>query len=95
MKLKLAKCTYEDKNENLLSTEKIMPCLVAVKNMMGMQSKKIAISLNGTIDLDLSKKCLERLVLKNIKAALPTTLDTHQYAYIINRSTDDATSTVL
>ncbi len=40
-------------------------------------------------------KCLERLVLQHIKAALPPTLDPHQYAYRANRSTDDAISTAL
>lgn len=35
-------------------------------------------------------KCLERLVLHHIKAALPLTLDPHQYPYRANRSTDDA-----
>lgn len=37
--------------------------------------------------------CLERLFLKHIKATLPPTLHSHQYAYRTNRSTDDAIST--
>lgn len=40
-------------------------------------------------------KCLERLVLKHIKATLPPTLDPHQYAYRENRSTDDAINIAL
>lgn len=40
-------------------------------------------------------KCFERLVLEKIKAALPVTLDSHQYAYRTNRSTDDAISIAL
>ncbi len=40
-------------------------------------------------------KCLERLVLHHIKAALPLTLDPHQYAYRANRSTDDVISIAL
>lgn len=40
-------------------------------------------------------KRLERLVLHYIKAALPLTLDPHQYAFRANRSTDDAISTAL
>ena len=40
--------------------------------------------------------CLERLVvLKHTNAALPPTLDPHQYAYRANRSTDDAIATAL
>ena len=38
-------------------------------------------------------KCLESLVLRHIKAALPPTLDPHQYR--ANRSMDNSTSTVL
>ena len=40
-------------------------------------------------------KCLERLDLQQIEAALPPTLDPHQYACRANRSTEDATSTAL
>ncbi|KAK7929457.1 hypothetical protein WMY93_005852 [Mugilogobius chulae] len=40
-------------------------------------------------------KCLERLVIKHIKAALPLSLDPHQFAYRENRSTEDAIATVL
>lgn len=36
----------------------------------------------------IAMKCLERLVLKNIKAALPNTADPHQFAHRPNRSTD-------
>ena len=36
-------------------------------------------------------KCLDRLVLQHIKAALPPTLDPHQYAYRANRSTGNTT----
>lgn len=41
------------------------------------------------------KKCLERLVLKHLKAALPTTHNPHYYAYWTNRSTEDAFSMAL
>lgn len=37
----------------------------------------------------------KRLELKYIKAALPTTLDPHQYAYRTHRSTDEAIPTAL
>lgn len=39
--------------------------------------------------------CLARLILKHVKAALPPTLDPHQYAYRENRSTDDVITTSL
>lgn len=35
-------------------------------------------------------KCFERLVLQHIKAALPPTLDPHQFVYRANMPTDDA-----
>ena len=40
-------------------------------------------------------KCLERLVIKHIKGAIPPTLDPHQFAYTQNRSTEDAIAIVL
>ncbi|TWW56974.1 RNA-directed DNA polymerase from mobile element jockey [Takifugu flavidus] len=40
-------------------------------------------------------KCLEQLVLAQLKSCLPPTLDPHQYAYRKNRSTEDAVSTAL
>ncbi|KAK3521701.1 hypothetical protein QTP70_015807 [Hemibagrus guttatus] len=40
-------------------------------------------------------KCFERLVLPHIKASIPTNLDSHQFAYCGNRSTEDAISTAL
>ena len=40
-------------------------------------------------------KCFEKLVLRHIKACLPPTLDTHQFAYRTNRSTDDAIAIAL
>ncbi|KAF0031978.1 hypothetical protein F2P81_016533 [Scophthalmus maximus] len=40
-------------------------------------------------------KCFERLVLAHLKNCLPPTLDSYQFAYRSNRSTEDAVSTVL
>ncbi len=40
-------------------------------------------------------KCFERLVMHHIKSNLPNTLDTLQFAYRPNRSTDDAISSTL
>ena len=40
-------------------------------------------------------KCFERIVLKYIKDAIPAGLDTHQFAYRENRSTEDAVSLAL
>ncbi|KAK1796497.1 hypothetical protein P4O66_009530, partial [Electrophorus voltai] len=40
-------------------------------------------------------KCFERLVMRHIKTQLPPSLDTLQFAYRSNRSTDDAISTTL
>ncbi len=40
-------------------------------------------------------KCLERLVMRHIKSALPPNLDQHQYAYRANRSTEDAITSAL
>lgn len=40
-------------------------------------------------------KCLERLVIKHIKEAVPPTLDPYQFAYKENRSTEDAIAIVL
>uniref|UniRef100_A0A3B1J4C9 Reverse transcriptase domain-containing protein n=1 Tax=Astyanax mexicanus TaxID=7994 RepID=A0A3B1J4C9_ASTMX len=40
-------------------------------------------------------KCFERLVMRNIKTQLPSSLDPLQFAYRPNRSTDDAITTTL
>ncbi|XDV19455.1 hypothetical protein PO909_024925 [Leuciscus waleckii] len=40
-------------------------------------------------------KCFERLVLAHLKDSLPSTLDSHQFAYRSNRSTEDAVSMAL
>jgi hypothetical protein len=40
-------------------------------------------------------KCFERLVMAHINSILPDTLDPLQFAYLPNRSTDDAISIVL
>ncbi len=40
-------------------------------------------------------KCFEKLVRSHITAALPRTLDPHQFAYRANRSTEDAVATAL
>ncbi|KAI5617008.1 gastrula zinc finger protein XlCGF28.1-like, partial [Silurus asotus] len=40
-------------------------------------------------------KCFERLVLAHLKDSLPTTFDSHQFAYRSNRSTEDAVSMAL
>ena len=40
-------------------------------------------------------KCLERLVIKHIKAAISPSLDPYQFAYRENRSTEDAIAIVL
>ncbi|KAI4903026.1 hypothetical protein NFI96_033385, partial [Prochilodus magdalenae] len=38
-------------------------------------------------------KCFERLVMRHIKDQFPSSLDPQQFAYNLNRSTDDAIST--
>ena len=40
-------------------------------------------------------KCFERLVTAHINTIIPETLDTLQFAYLPNRSTDDAISIAL
>ncbi len=40
-------------------------------------------------------KCLERLIIKHIKEARPSTLDPYQFSYRENRSTEDAIAIVL
>ncbi|KAL0199254.1 hypothetical protein M9458_007794, partial [Cirrhinus mrigala] len=40
-------------------------------------------------------KCFEKLVRRHITAALPRSLDSHQFAYRENRSTEDAVATAL
>ncbi len=40
-------------------------------------------------------KCLERLIIKHIKEARPSTLDPYQFLYRENRSTEDAIAIVL
>uniref|UniRef100_A0A8C7Y1L4 Reverse transcriptase domain-containing protein n=1 Tax=Oryzias sinensis TaxID=183150 RepID=A0A8C7Y1L4_9TELE len=40
-------------------------------------------------------KCFERLMLQHIRDHLPTDLDTHQFAYCKNRSTEDAVAVAL
>ncbi|KAK0131026.1 RNA-directed DNA polymerase from mobile element jockey [Merluccius polli] len=43
----------------------------------------------------IAAKCLERLVITHIKAAIPPSLDQYQFAYRKNRSTEDAIAIVL
>lgn len=38
-------------------------------------------------------KCFEKLVRRHITAALPLSLNPHQFAYRVNRSTEDAVAT--
>lgn len=52
--LKLARLNYKDKVEHMLSTGNTRPAWEGVKSMMGMNSKKSHISLNGKPDVDLS-----------------------------------------
>lgn len=40
-------------------------------------------------------KCFEKLVLKHIQNNFPASLNTHQFAFRTNRSTEDAISTAL
>ena len=40
-------------------------------------------------------KCFERLVIAHINTIIPETLDPHQFAYRLKRSTDDAISIAL
>ena len=54
--LKLAKLNYKDKVEKMLSTSNSHPAWEGVKAMMGMQSKKCPISLNGMSDLAISNE---------------------------------------
>ncbi len=60
--------------------------------------KPAADSLNDYRPIALTSvvaKCLERLVLRHIKANLPPTFDPYQFAYKANRSTEDAIATAL
>jgi hypothetical protein len=54
--LKLAKFTYKDKVENLLTAGNARPAWEGVKNMMGMPTKKSIVSLNGINDSRLSNE---------------------------------------
>jgi hypothetical protein len=40
-------------------------------------------------------KCFERLVMAHINTIIPDTLDPHQFAFLPNRSTDDAISNAI
>lgn len=70
----------------------VPPCLKsAIIGPVPMQATTASINNYRPIPLTpILTKCFERLILKNIKTSLSPTLDPHQFAYMENRSTEDA-----
>ena len=79
------------------STCTVPKCLKSA-TIVPVPKKTVMSSLNDYRPVALTStvmKCFERLLLKNIKASLPPSLDRHQFAYRANRSTADAINTAL
>ncbi|KAK7877731.1 hypothetical protein WMY93_030545 [Mugilogobius chulae] len=80
-----------------LSTSWVPACFKAA-NIVPIPKQSNVTCLNDYRPVALTSipaKCLERLVIKHIKAAIPPSLDTYQFAYKENRSTEDAVAIVL
>ncbi len=81
----------------LLSTSWVLACFKAA-TIVPIPKQSNVTCLNDYRPVALTPipaKCLERLVIRHIKGAIPPTLDPHQFAYRQNRSTEDAIAIVL
>lgn len=83
---------------NLSLAHAIVPPCLKSATIIPVPKKSAVDSLNDYRPVALTPtitKCLERLVLRHIKASLPPTFDPYQFAYRANRSTEDAISIAL
>ncbi|KAL0150985.1 hypothetical protein M9458_053712 [Cirrhinus mrigala] len=80
-----------------LTQASIPPCLKS-STIIPIPKKSAMDSLNDYRPIALTPiimKCFERLVLHHPKTCLPSTFNAHQFAYRINRSTEDAIAIAL
>nr|XP_023667962.1 uncharacterized protein LOC111844071 [Paramormyrops kingsleyae] len=78
--------------------EAIIPTCLKTTTIIPVPKRQAVTCLNDYHPVALTPiavKCFERLVLAHIKASIPTDLDSHQFAYHGNRSTEDAISVAL
>lgn len=83
---------------NLSLSQAIVPPCLKLAIILPVPKKPVIDSLNDYRPIALTSivsNCLDRLVLRHIKASLPPTFDPHQFAYRANRSTEDAIATAL
>ncbi len=94
--LELAAVFTDIFNQSL--SQAIVPACLKSAIIIPVPKKPAADSLNDYRPIALTSvvaKCLERLVLRHIKASLPPTFDPYQFAYRANRSTEDAIAKAL
>ncbi len=83
---------------NLSLQQAVVPTCLKATTIVPVPKKQAVRCLNDYRPIALTPiimKCFERLVLFYIKANIPTDLDSHQFAYCRNRSTEDAISIAL
>ncbi|KAK3543953.1 hypothetical protein QTP70_031863 [Hemibagrus guttatus] len=83
---------------NLSLQQALVPTCLKSTTIVPVPKKQQVRCLNDYRPITLTPiimKCFERLVLPHIKASIPTDLDSHQFAYHGNRSTEDVISTAL
>ncbi len=81
---------------NMSLSQAIIPACLKSAIIIPVPKKPAADSLNDYWPIELTyvvAKCLERLVLRHIKASLPPIFDPYQFAYRANRSTENAIAT--
>ena len=83
---------------NLSLTEFVIPTCFKQSTIVPVPKEVMVTCLNDYRPMALTSvamKCFERLVMAQINSILPDTLDPLQFAYCLNRSTDDAISITL
>ncbi|KAK3564748.1 hypothetical protein QTP86_024970 [Hemibagrus guttatus] len=83
---------------NISLSSAVVPTCLKTMAIVPMPKKSTDSCLNDYRPVALTPivmKCFERLVTRHIKTQLPPSLDTLQFVYRLNRSTDDATTTTL
>ena len=83
---------------NISLSQAVVPTCLKATTIIPVPKKSSPSSLNDYRPVALTPilmKCFERLVMDNIRAVLPPSLDPFQFAYRSNRSTDDAIATAL
>ncbi|KAK3518498.1 hypothetical protein QTP70_001480 [Hemibagrus guttatus] len=83
---------------NLSLAQATVPTCLKTTTIIPMPKHSSAECLNNFRPVALTPivmKCFEKLVLSHLIVCLPPTLDPHQFAYRLNRSTEDAISTAI